>query len=227
MTDIAAMLAPHGLILRGGFALEPERDADLLRQWPEARQLVLIGHAGSTIWPPLEDFIDAHPSDEHPLDHWTVQTVDRLASEIGAVDLYPFGGPPWWPFQRWAQRAEPVASSPIAILIHPVYGLWHAYRAALLLEQAIDLPIAATSGSPCDTCCDRPCLTACPVGAFSSEGYDVGRCAQHVDGPAGGACRDGGCLARRACPVGAAWRYEAAHAAFHMEAFVRARRPGA
>lgn len=218
------MLAPHGLILRGGFALEQERDADLLRQWPKARQLLLVGHGGSTIWPHLQKHMAQNPAEGHPLDHWTMQTIGRLASEMGAIDLYPFGGPPWWPFQRWAQRAEPVASSPIAILIHPVFGLWHAYRAALLLEEAIDLPAMASAEASCATCSDKPCLTACPVGAFSAQGYDVMGCAKHVESKQGKACRETGCLARRACPVGVPWQYDNAHAAFHMSAFLRARR---
>ena len=40
----------------------------------------------------------------------------------GAV---PVRRPPYWPFQQWARRAEPVHPSPIGVLIHPRYGLWH------------------------------------------------------------------------------------------------------
>ena len=34
---------------------------------------------------------------------------------------------------------------------------------------------------------------------------------------------DGGCLARRACPVGAEYAHGAEQAGFHMRAFLRAR----
>ena len=34
----------------------------------------------------------------------------RLGRQFGAAALFPFEGPPYWPFQRWAQRAEPVSS---------------------------------------------------------------------------------------------------------------------
>jgi hypothetical protein len=37
----------------------------------------------------------------------------------------------------------------------------------------------------------------------------------------GAACREGGCLARRACPVGDEFRYLPAQARFHTEAFLR------
>jgi len=77
--------------------------------------------------------------------------------------------------------------------------------------------------SPCDSCASRPCLSACPVGAFGADGYDVGACAAHLRRPAGLACMDGGCLARRACPVGGEHAHGPAQAAFHMRAFLRAR----
>ena len=38
-----------------------------------------------------------------------------------------------------------------------------------------------------------------------------------------GACMDVGCLARLACPIGTAWRYQPEHARFHMHAFLKAR----
>jgi hypothetical protein len=37
-------------------------------------------------------------------------------------------------------------------------------------------------------------------------------------------CRETGCAARRACPAGSAFIYEAEHAQFHMAAFLQSRR---
>ena len=68
----------------------------------------------------------------------------------------------------------------------------------------------------------RPCLSACPVGAFTDAGYDVEACARHLHAPAGCECRDRGCLARRACPVGTEHAYGPAQSAFHMAAFMAA-----
>ena len=39
-------------------------------------------------------------------------------------------------------RAEAVAPSPLGILIHPDYGLWHAYRGALAFAERLALPRA-------------------------------------------------------------------------------------
>ena len=43
----------------------------------------------------------------------------------------------------------------------------------------------------------------------------------HLRAPEGVACREQGCRARNACPVGTAYRYPAEVQAFHMAKFVR------
>jgi len=78
--------------------------------------------------------------------------------------------------------------------------------------------------SPCDTCVAKPCLATCPVGAFAPSGYDVQGCVAHLELAAGCDCMQGGCRARRACPVAPELAYEAAQADFHMQAFLNARR---
>jgi hypothetical protein len=55
---------------------------------------------------------------------------------------------------------------------------------------------------PCNLCAGKPCLSACPVNAFSDDGYDVQLCRAYLSGGEGRACMDGGCKARLACPVG-------------------------
>jgi hypothetical protein len=68
---------------------------------------------------------------------------------------------------------------------------------------------------------DKPCLSACPVGAFSGRSYDVPACVNHTRSTAGVDCREAGCRARRACPVGREYPYEPDQARFHMDAFER------
>ena len=65
---------------------------------------------------------------------------------------------------------------------------------------------------------------ACPVEAFAEGRYDVPKCVNHIAGPSGTECLTGGCLARRACPVGRDYAYAPDQARFHMEAFLRANR---
>ena len=221
---IAEALAAHGLALRGGFHPGSADGVPALPDGRPAATLLLAGTVGSQWWESFAVAPEAADGGPDPLDRWTRRLLADLAARFGAAALFPFGGPPYLPFQRWARRAEPVAPSPLGILIHPDHGLWHAYRGALVFARSLVLPPAADRPSPCDSCADRPCLAACPVGAFTPEGYDVAACIAHLDGGRGGACLSAGCQARLACPVGGGQRHAAPAAAFHMAAFHRAQR---
>jgi hypothetical protein len=212
--DIEAAFAGSGLLVRGGF--HPPAD-DMLGG---VRSIVLIGNAGPEFW---NAFAAGRRDEPEPLDAWTRRMVEPLAAALGARAVYP-NDRPYQPFQRWAQQAEPVSASPLGILIHPRFGLWHAYRAALVfVREVTGLPARDEVPSPCDTCIGRPCLSACPVDAFDGRGYDVAACARHLRGLADPDCASLGCRARDACPVAPEWRYLPAQAQFHMAAFVRAR----
>ena len=57
------------------------------------------------------------------------------AAEIGGQAIFP-SDKPYMPFQQWAMQAEGLKKSPLGMLIHPVYGLWHAYRGAILMPAS-------------------------------------------------------------------------------------------
>jgi hypothetical protein len=221
LTSLARRLIAHGLQFRGGFHPVPDDGVPALPSGRLPGTLVLVGNVGSGSWTAFAQSTEAKDGAPHPLDRWTQRILDRIAAEVHAAPLFPFGGPPYLPFQRWAMRSEPVAPSPLGILIHPDYGLWHAYRGALAFAERLALPPHVERPRPCDSCADRPCLSACPVNAFTARGYDVPACIGHIDGPAGSECMNSGCLARRACPVGVGYAYGDAQAAFHMDAFRR------
>jgi len=222
-------LAGTGLIVRGGFHPSGE-DRDGIPGGTET--LVLIGNAGPAMWRAFTAAVssEARANDAHPLDGWTRRVLTAAAAALGAAALFPFTGPPYFPFQRWALRAGGVHVSPIGPLIHPEYGLWHAYRGALAFEERLDLPPTPEDPSPCETCAGKPCLSTCPVAALTPGGYDVPACVAHVgsevEAGAGseclGGCLGGGCLARRACPVGRDHAQELEQARFHMEKFLLA-----
>ncbi len=216
---IAEELKPTGLILRGGFHPEP---ADAVPG--SVGTLVLVGNAGMAMWQAFAREAGAGSGSGNPLDDWIRERLTGIADDLGAVPLFPFGGPPFLPFQRWAQRAEPTYPSPLGLLIHPDYGLWHAYRGALAFAERIDLPAPDSRPSPCESCADKPCLATCPVEAFSGDGYDVPACVSHLATRAGADCVEDGCRARRACPVGRDFVYAREQAGFHMRAFFAANR---
>lgn len=222
-------LSASGLFVRGSFHPEPGDGVRDLADGRPARTAVLIGNAGGDLW---RAFAAARAEDpdafdpRHPLDRWMEPRIEATAAEFGAEAVFPNDGPPFVPILDWAQRAEPVYRSPIGIMIHPEFGLWHLYRGVLLFAERLDVPPRADRPSPCDTCAKRPCLNVCPVDAFEPGRFAAGRCAEHVDGADGAPCRDRGCMARRACPVGADLRYPPDAQAFHTAAMVRAVRRG-
>jgi ferredoxin len=214
---VFAAIERAGLVPRGAFFLEEgERTGELA----DIRTIVLAGVPGREGWSAFAASPEASDGFADPLDRWSRRVIVALAGELGARAMFPFGGPPFLPFQQWARRAEPVHPSPIGILIHPRYGLWHSYRGALGLSEKLAIAEAATVRSPCDSCAGRWCLSACPVGAFSAVGYNVAACVGHLRSAAGADCMRFGCRARRACPVGAEHAYGPEQANFVMRAFL-------
>ncbi len=210
--DIKCAFEDTGLIVRGGFVTGADEE-------PASKTIVMIGNAGPDMW---RYFSTNMPECLNPLDGWTKNLVAPRADKLGAGTAYP-GDKPYRPFQRWAMRAEAVTASPLGILIHREFGLWHAYRAALVFDAPVDgIPARADIASPCESCADKPCLTACPVGAFSTAGYDVPLCISHMKTSQGQPCHDGGCQARIACPVAKDRQYPEDQRAFHAAAFFRA-----
>ena len=215
---VFAAIERTGLVPSGAFLVQEGEWAGGLA---DIRTIVLAGMAGREGWRAFAASPEASDGFADPLDRWSRRVIESLARELGGKALFPFGGPPFLPFQEWAQRAEPVHPSPIGILIHPRYGLWRSYRGALGLSERLAIAEPATGASPCETCTGRWCLSACPAEAFSAAGYDVAACAGHLRSAAGADCMGFGCRARRACPVGAEHAYGPEQANFIMRAFLR------
>jgi hypothetical protein len=222
--ELARRAATQGLEVRGGFYPQADEFSAMLPAGTIAGSVVLLGFTGSVQWSHFEASTEANDGLPHPLDRWSRRNIGALAKEFAALDIYP-SGTPHVPFQRLAARCEPVHQSPIGLQIHPRWGLWHAYRGALVFAERLKLPAAQASAHPCGSCIEKPCLSACPVGAFSSAGYALDTCLDHVLSAAGTDCRERGCRARRACPVGAEHSYVDRQARFHMAAFLRSLRP--
>jgi hypothetical protein len=228
--EIEEALAAYGLRLRGGWTPGPADTLPLLPNGRAAAVVWMVGMAGSECWPAFSAspfFTDGLP---HPMDRWSAHIGDALAQRWGGHALYPFDGPPYHPFQQWADRSEPTQSSPMMLRIHPEFGLWHAYRFALALPSLMagDLPSAASTGTDprtdlCLQCDGQPCLRGCPVGAYDGNVFLLDACVGHMRQTEGADCMESGCKARLACPVGVDFQYTQAHAAFHMQAFMASR----
>ncbi|QLF70498.1 ferredoxin [Peteryoungia desertarenae] len=220
LDELERLLSPHGLYCRGIVACSGRPDAPLGPGGEAARSVVLIGAVGGSNWPSFETWQRQQGPVDHPLDRWSQFVLEPIAAALGAKAYFP-SEPPYQPFQRWAMEAEGLSTSPLGILIHPVYGLWHSYRGALAFDVELPTEQRPTLPSPCQSCESRPCLTTCPANAVSEEGFDVEACRIYLASKAGDAgCMNSACKARNACPVGQAYRYGPAQLRFHMAALM-------
>jgi hypothetical protein len=210
LAAIARAAAPHALVIRGTAPVTPEDGLTA-----GLRSVVLLGPDEPAFWPHFRQSAEAQDNAPHPLDRWSRRVIGRLACDLGAKACFPFGGPPYRPFIAWALRSGRAHQSPVGLLVHAETGLFYSLRGAIALPD--DLP-PDPAPSPCATCADRPCLTACPARALTAQGYDVPACHSFLDTAAGTSCMDAGCHVRRACPVGRDRRLPT-QSAFHMKAF--------
>lgn len=199
----------------GGF--HPQSDTDHL---PAGTQtFVLLGPGPDGFWDRIiasPEFLDGDPD---PIDRWSKRVIDALAADNGAQALYPFGGPPWLPFLRWATESSGLWQSPAGMLVHDTAGLMVSIRGALALPTRVELP--KSRHKPCDSC-HVPCLKVCPVSALKGDKYDTDACRAHLLTPAGHDCIQWGCRARRVCPVSEGAGRTAAQSAYHMARFLGA-----
>lgn len=215
-------LAAAGFLLLGSF--EPSADDGVpdIADGRPARALSLVGSTGPSLWGPLTSAPEYRDGVPHPMDRYTKRELTRLAAGHGRDVLFPFEGPPYYPFQQWALKCGGFSQSPLGVLAHETYGPWTGFRAAFLsAERVIDKQSSGETG-PCEGCRDRPCLTACPVSAISAEtGYNVSACKDHLHKGREIACWSG-CLARHACPYGQDHKPHPENARFHMKSFAGA-----
>ncbi|RWQ19782.1 4Fe-4S dicluster domain-containing protein [Mesorhizobium sp.] len=219
---IAAALLANDLVLRGGFNFTPGDAPPTGSSGAPAAAVLLVGQAGAAPWPHFLRWRESQPEQiANPLDNWSREVIGAVAQDFGARAISP-SDKPYLPFQQWAMRADGLKPSPLGILMHPQYGLWHAYRGALLFDDEIALPAVREVIHLCDSCVEKPCLKSCPVDAYSAQGFAYQPCLAHVRGANGEPCRSGGCLDRYACPYGTEYRYPPEVQAFHMASFARA-----
>lgn len=178
--------------------------------------LVLFGPEEPDFWAYVTtqpEFGDAMPD---PLDRWSARTIAALAHRLTGTAYFPFGTPVH-PFISWALRTGTAWVSPAHLLVHAQAGLFVSYRGAILVPDELDLP--PHPSRPCDTCTEKPCISACPATALTGLGYDLPACHAYLDTKAGQSCMSQGCAVRRACPLAQTYNRVEAQSAYHMAQF--------
>ena len=189
-------------------------------QWPapphSIASVLIVGQAGSSVWPHFRrspEFVDGRTN---PLDRWSRRVIQAAAPDMAFV--CPSEGPSYAPLHALCAGGS-LFPSPLGLLVHARFGLWTAVRGLLLSQEAV--PPSPRTQPPPEAVFDQ-CFAACPVSAFSEEGFDASACARHLLTTPKAACW-GGCLARKACTLGAEYAYDASQARFYMDSFTAAR----
>lgn len=214
LSRIEAAAAPHRLAVFGAFHPGPDDGLP-----GGTGTLLLLGPAEPGFWAHLTaqpEWSDGAPD---PVDRWSRRVIGGLACDLGGKAYFPFGGPPYRPFYAWALRSGRAWRAPVTLLVHDRAGLMVSYRGAIGLRERLALP--EPGPCPCESCADRPCLGACPVGALTGAGYDLAACHAFLDTPEGADCLTRGCAVRRACPVSQRYGRVAEQSAYHMRLFHR------
>jgi len=233
LQDITAALAPVGLNLVG---TTPSSDYEALvpaqyhlkQRFPEIETVVVIGNGGGEFWRHFRKYVEARPGylqqHDHPLDDYTVEVIRaRLTPPLDAARtqyrlIYPFQffSGLTVSFMHLAQAARLSVPSILGVQIHPRYGPWIAWRAAVLIDR--DLPALSAPAQdfePCSTCLERPCIAACPTQAVNAvQDWDLLACMKYrLRVPADCAER---CHARYTCVYGREHRYPEDELAYHQ-----------
>lgn len=213
-----AGLAAAGLNLQALFELHdlPAEVLDRLGVDTAAwNQLLLLGHAGPTLWRRLGDAERiTSDADAHPIDDYSRAQVDALfAGELsghGYRILYP--GAEHVALQQLGELAGWHYSSPFRVGVCDHWGSWFAYRAVVLTDTRMEPFTTAVGGSACAGCTDRPCIAACS-GQLLDRADSMAACIDFRLRP-GSPC-ERRCAARWACPVAESARYTPAQFEYH------------
>lgn len=183
------------------------------------QRLLLIGHGGPTLWRQLQA---NSPAATDPVDSYSIATthqfIDRYLAGAASLILYPSNDQYLLPLSELGQLAGWSQPTPLGLGIHPSFGVWFAYRVALLTTAVLptNAPVDPT-GQPhaCLSCTHKPCISACPAQAVQPDGFDIFACSRYRLQPKS-ACADR-CLARMACPMAPEQRYTLAQIQYHYQ----------
>lgn len=203
------LLDAAGLNLQAVFNLDtlpPEIVASLgaADQGQTYRQLILLGHAGTTLWNAVKA---SGIVSVNPIDDFTVATFGQWASEHLATRAYRivYPGPAAIGLQALGKLAGWHHASPFMVGINDRWGTWFAYRAVILADSDFAPTPPLPTHSPCEACRGRVCIASCPAGALDDDQFDLARCLDYRRLPSS-RCRTT-CVARLSCPVASAHQY--------------------
>ena len=182
------------------------------------QQLILLGHAGKTLWQSLQKPL---PASIDPIEEHSIKTVNEWFTskypENNAKLIYPGKHP--ISLQTLGTLAGWHHTSPFLVGINKKWGTWYAYRAVLLTDTQFKATQAIKTSPPCNTCQNKACIEHCPANACDSHLFNMNACIAYRKSE-GSKCRDT-CLARISCPVASEHRYSEQQINYHYAASMK------
>lgn len=185
--------------------------------YDKADMLYLLANGGADLWNHLP-----HPlsPEDHPIDLFSIEQIKKI--DPAARILFPHTK---WniPLQRIGRFLNLSRPSLLGLDINDEFGLWFAFRGAFLSTLKIETKTRASFNSPCLSCQERPCLSACPAQAVAEDShFKLNLCADYRLS-ANSNCSDR-CLARLACPYQKDKQYKMEQLNYHMSSIAHLKR---
>ena len=223
----AAHLSEVGINLQAVFDIESlpveirQNMAAAMGDTSPYRQLILFAHGGGQLWSSLNSPIgNARQDRDNPIDAFSTAAISdylkTLDPKMRFTFLYPKHSSV--PLQQLGALMGWHHQSPLKIGINSQWGLWFAYRAAVLVDSNFAQSKPLTNSSPCNDCAPgevKPCVKACPAHAMDNGDFDLEACMDYrlEDGSQ---CANR-CIARNACPVRVEHRYSDEQMHYHYD----------
>lgn len=199
----------------------------IFNSYPEAkhyRQLLLFANGGPQFWHAFSayriQFADSVDNVDDPMDQYARAIVAAFLEENKLNHQFQFVYPGSYVLnlQSLGRLLGWHQDTPLKIGLHPLYGVWFAYRAAVLVNS--DFPSTAwidssTTVSPCQTCASKACVVSCPAGAVTAAQYYLDQCLDYRT-QENSPCAQR-CISREACPVAPEYRYSDEQIRYHYK----------
>lgn len=205
-------LSDNGLNLQAVFNLADLPNNVVESDDTEFSQLILFGHAGRQLWSAIGSMRSSSPD---PVDDFSRGVVEQFFAQTLPQHQYQIIYPGSQPIglQRLGELAGWHHDSPFRIGINRDWGSWFAYRVAVIADTNLVPSEKIETLSPCVSCTQKPCISACPAEAMKEGTLALDACVNYRL-TNDSLCKQT-CLSRITCPVAQQHRYSEEQIRYH------------
>ncbi len=176
-------------------------------------QILLIGNTGTQLWKQVASIIE-QSNEQNPIDNYSKKWTKKILSNCLQSSDFEFVFPSKNSIglQQLGKIAGWHFDSPIKVGVNSTWGSWFAYRAVVLAKSNFPQQ-KLNSSSPCKTCIEKPCISACPVNAVFADQFILKDCLSfrvEKSSPCNNKC-----LSRLACPIAIDHQYPIEQIQYH------------